>query len=67
LEKRTLLKNGANSGVHVNGTITRLVRKPSANAPPANSGGAGPAAAPQPKGVTVIRGATTKFETVIGP
>jgi len=65
-ESRVRLQTGQVMDLN-DGTITRLVRKPSANAPPANSGGAGPAAAPQPKGVTVIRGATTKFETVIGP
>lgn len=63
-ESRVRLQTGQVMDLN-DGTITRLVRKPSANAPPA--AGAGPAAAPPQKGVAVIRGATTKFEPVIGP
>lgn len=46
------------------GTITRLVRKPNRGTQ-AVAGGA-PAAGPQPKGVTVTRGAATTFQPVIG-
>jgi pilus assembly protein CpaB len=65
-EARVRLQTGQVMDLN-DGTITRLVRKPSTNAPAANAGGSAPPAAPLPKGVTVIRGATTKFEPVIGP
>lgn len=65
-EARVRLQTGQVMDLN-DGTITRLVRKPSATAPAAGgAGSAATAAAPQPKGVTVIRGATSTFQPVIG-
>jgi pilus assembly protein CpaB len=64
-EARVRLQTGQIMDLN-DGTVTRLVRKPRTNTP--DTGGAPAAGAPAPpKGVTVIRGATAKFEPVIGP
>jgi pilus assembly protein CpaB len=65
-EARVRLQTGQVMDLN-DGTITRLIRKPTAGEPAPGSGGSGAAAAPAQKGVTVIRGATSKFEPVIGP
>jgi len=65
-EARVRLQTGQVMDLN-DGTVTRLVRKPSADAAPSSSVGASAAAAPPPpKGVTVIRGATSTFQPVIG-
>ena len=64
-EARVRLQTGQVMDLN-DGTVTRLVRKPSADAPASGGGGKAGTAAPQPKGVTVIRGATSTFQPVIG-
>ena len=64
-EARVRLQTGQVMDLN-DGTVTRLVRKPSASAPAAGGGGPATAAAAPPKGVTVIRGATATFQPVIG-
>lgn len=64
-EARVRLQTGQVMDLN-DGTVTRLVRRPTATAPVASTGGTATAAA-APRGVTVIRGATSKFEPVIGP
>ncbi|WP_439545827.1 Flp pilus assembly protein CpaB [Sandarakinorhabdus sp.] len=66
-EARVRLQTGQLMDLN-DGTVTRLVRKPGTGAAaPAAGGAPGPGAPPPPKGVTVIRGATTTFQPVIGP
>jgi pilus assembly protein CpaB len=65
-EARVRLQTGQVMDLN-DGTVTRLVRKPSTTAPSAGSGGpSATAALPPPKGVTVIRGANSTFQPVIG-
>lgn len=65
-EARVRLQTGQVMDLN-DGTITRLVRKPTASAGPSPAGGPTASTPPPPKGVTVIRGATTTFQPVIGP
>lgn len=65
-EARVRLQTGQVMDLN-DGTITRLVRKPTASAGPTPAGGPTASTPPPPKGVTVIRGATTTFQPVIGP